>query len=195
MRAWWCGSFCARTNSRSVRRPGYFQARLSLLFLSSTTNHTAVANKNGDDQNPGAGRVTGTEATVRPRIVAVVWPSAFRMLMKAAKYPSGRIHRTCLKNKGESATKMTTAQISPVSQFLNSNVGMGNHEQRARIAKTVGLYMARKPVSASSVTCKASAAQSASQARPRRRFVADLGTRKTLPLMNTDGTDQELVFE
>jgi hypothetical protein len=45
----------------------------------------AAAAINGDDQNPGAGLGKVTLATVRPKIVASVWPPAFSNIRMAKK--------------------------------------------------------------------------------------------------------------
>ena len=53
---------------------------------------------------------------------------------------------------GERANSRTVTAIRPPSQTGNVNVGSGKKENRARIARTAGLYTDRKSVSASSAT-------------------------------------------
>src|SRR5207249_5887603 len=91
----------------------------------------------------------------------------FPAMVTANTYAAGRIPAAPRAAAGVRLANPSTAATSPVSQTRNENMGSGRKGNRARMARTAGLYTERKSVSASSATWIANAAHSTAQARPK----------------------------
>jgi hypothetical protein len=110
----------------------------------------AAAKSSGEEWKPGIGRGKRIELTVWPKMVQ--WPRPFNTMTMAKKWKNGRMRRDLPNTRGESASRIITARINPVSQSRNSKVGMGQKPNVARSATTVGWETERKPVRAYSMT-------------------------------------------
>ena len=86
-----------------------------------------------------------------------MWSNPFSSMNAAKTCDIGRMAHLPLHTKNDAAVNMTMANISSDNQVLKVKVGSGSSGYFSRIARTVGLYSARKSVSASSATCIASA--------------------------------------
>ena len=78
--------------------------------------------------------------------------SPFSSMTTAKTYEIGRIAHLPCHTKYDAAVNAAIAKMSNDNQFSNVNVPNGKNGYLSRIASTVGLYIARKSVNASSAT-------------------------------------------
>ena len=118
----------------------------------------AAKRRTGDERVPGASMPQYMDAPICPR--------AFPVISRPRTYETGRRNALPRKTKGDRPKSTNTPVTSPVSQTEKLNVGSGTHGYDSRNDSTIELYNGRKPVSASSVTCRAMASARQTQAIP-----------------------------
>ena len=91
---------------------------------------------------------------------------AFATIMIPRIYETGRKKFLPAKTRGDKLKSISTPRLRPPIHTGKLNIGNGTHAYESRNDCTIELYSGRKPVSASSKTCNASASARKTQALP-----------------------------